>query len=78
MVLWVVVAVVVVVGIVFAVCGWDRYRGNRAAVADGSLQPTSEVFIDPESGRRMRVWHDPNTGLREYRPEQSSDSAPSS
>jgi hypothetical protein len=27
------------------------------------------MFIDPETGRRMRVWYDPSTGGRDYRPE---------
>jgi hypothetical protein len=65
---WIVIAVVVV-GIVIAVFGWDRYRGNRATTNDAA-KPTDEVFIDPESGRRTRVWYDPATGKREYRPEQ--------
>jgi hypothetical protein len=66
-VLWVIVAVVVV-GIVVAVFGWDRYRTSGKA-ASGSSQPTSEVFTDPASGKTMRVWYDPATGEREYRPE---------
>jgi|GEM_PF-30799 ABC-2 type transport system ATP-binding protein len=74
--LLVVVAVVVVAGIVIALFGWDRYRGNRQAAGDGSAaQPTAEVFVDPETGRRMRVWYHRDTGRREYRPEQPSDTA---
>ena len=66
---WVVLAVVVV-GIVIALFGWDRYRGNRKSASNvGASQPTGEVFLDPETGRRMRVWYDPATGQREYRPE---------
>jgi hypothetical protein len=64
---WVILAVVVL-GIVFAVFGWDRYRGSRKSVGSGS-EPTSEVFIDPANGQKMRVWYDPKTGDREYRPE---------
>jgi hypothetical protein len=64
---WVILAVVVV-GIVIAIFGWDRYRGNRKSAGPGS-EPTSEVFIDPANGQRMRVWYDPATGDREYRPE---------
>ena len=66
---WVVVAVVVN-GIVIAVFGWDRYRVNRKSASGGTSQPTSEVFIDPASGQRMRVWYNPTTGQREYRAEQ--------
>jgi ABC-2 type transport system ATP-binding protein len=74
--LLVVVAVVVVAGIVIALFGWDRYSGNRKAAGDGhGAQPTAEVFVDPETGRRMRVWYHTDTGRREYRPEKPSDSA---
>ncbi len=66
---WVILAVVIA-GIVIALFGWDRYRGNRNAASNASAsQPTTEVFIDPETGRRMRVWYNPNTGGRDYRPE---------
>jgi hypothetical protein len=66
---WVVIAVVVA-GIVIALFGWDRYRGNRKGGGEGSAsQPTNEVFTDPDTGRRTRVWYDPSTGRREYRAE---------
>ena len=64
---WVIVAAVVV-GAVAAVFGWDRYRSSRKAAGE-SFQPTSEVFTDPASGKPMRVWYDPTTGEREYRPD---------
>jgi hypothetical protein len=64
----VVIGVVVVVGIIIALFGWDRYRGRRANNGSGA-QPTSEVFVDPETGRRMRVWYDAETGKRDYRNE---------
>jgi hypothetical protein len=70
-VLWVVIALVVV-GAIVALFGWDRYRGSRrgGSASNGSAaQPTDEVFIDPETGRRTRVWYDQATGRREYRPE---------
>ena len=66
---WVILAVVIA-GTVIALFGWDRYRGSRKGDgSDGASRPTDEVFIDPESGRRMRVWYDPRTGKRDYRPE---------
>jgi hypothetical protein len=66
---WVVIAVVVA-GIVIAVFGLDRYRGSRKkADGSGDAQPTSEVFTDPETGKRTRVWYNPATGEREYRAE---------
>ena len=33
---------------------------------DGRFKPTAEVFIDPTSGRQMRVVVDPSTGERRY------------
>jgi hypothetical protein len=64
---WIFLAIVVV-GIVIAIFGWDRYRGNRKTVQAGA-EPTSEVFLDPATGQKMRVWYDPASGDREYRPE---------
>ena len=64
---WVVV-VVVAVGVVAALFGFDRYRGIRKTDSESS-QPTSEVFTDPATGKQMRVWYNPATGEREYRPE---------
>jgi hypothetical protein len=56
-----------------------RYRarrelasGERAAAesrAAAALRRTDEVFEDPTSGVLLRVWFDPATGEREYRPE---------
>ncbi|MGC1183983.1 MAG: hypothetical protein WBA31_02375 [Candidatus Dormiibacterota bacterium] len=66
----VVILVVVVAGIVIALFGWDRYRGDRGSASTGSAaQPTDEIFLDPDTGQRMRVWFDAKTGQREYRPE---------
>jgi hypothetical protein len=66
---WVII-VVVAGGIVIAFFGWDRYRVKRKdAGDDGAFQATSEVFIDPTSGERTRVWYNPKTGQREYRSE---------
>ena len=39
---------VVVLGIVIAIFGWDRYRGTKKSAGTGSgSEPTSEVFVDP-------------------------------
>jgi hypothetical protein len=68
---WIII-VVVVVGVIFAAFGWDRYRGSRKSGGDGpGPKPTTEVFIDPSTGQRMRVWYDSKTGDREYRPEDT-------
>jgi hypothetical protein len=53
---WVIVAVVVV-GVVAALFGFDRYR-SKGKAASGPARPTDEVFTDPTSGRQMRVWYD--------------------
>ena len=62
----------------------SRYRSQAADRASdavgpgggeiaGTLEPrfrwTEEVFRDPTSGRRMRVYLDPRTGERRYRAE---------
>jgi hypothetical protein len=66
---WVIIAIVVV-GAIVAIFGWDRYRGNRRNGKDGGgSQPTDEVFIDPATGQRMRVWYNPKTGERDYHPD---------
>ena len=64
---WVILAVVVL-GAVAALFGWDRYRSNRKSSSESS-QPTAEVFNDPATGKTMRVWYNPATGEREYRPD---------
>ncbi|HEY6538764.1 MAG TPA: hypothetical protein VI138_06990 [Candidatus Dormibacteraeota bacterium] len=69
MVVLIVIVVVVVAGIIIALFGWDRYRGGRSQTAAAGAHPTDEVFIEPDTGRRMRVWFNPDTGQREYRPE---------
>jgi hypothetical protein len=66
---WVIIAVLIV-AIVIALFGLDRYRGSRKkADSGGDAQPTSEVFTDPDTGKRTRVWYNPATGEREYRAE---------
>jgi hypothetical protein len=60
-----VVAILVLI-VVSAVVGWERYRPGRSGPSPRA-HPTDEVFIDPETGRRKRVWFDPTTGGREYR-----------
>jgi hypothetical protein len=67
---WVILAVVIV-GIIIALLGWDRYRGTRPGVDNRASEPTNEVFVDPSTGQQMRVWYNPSTGEREYRAEGS-------
>lgn len=65
---WVIIAIVII-GVVTALFGLDRYRGSRKSSSGSAAQPTDEVFIDTETGRKMRVWYDQRSGKREYRPE---------
>jgi hypothetical protein len=68
----VVIVAILVLIVVGAVIGWERYRGGGAGGRGPGVsgaQPTAEIFIDPETGRRMRVWFDARTGERDYRPE---------
>jgi len=67
--LLVILALVILI-VLGAVIGWERYRGGGAGgPVAGGARPTTEVFIDPETGQRMRVWFDDRTGHREYHPE---------
>ena len=43
--------------------------GETDAPLEGRFQRTAELFVDPTSGHRMRVWIDPSTGERRYRSE---------
>jgi hypothetical protein len=71
-------------GILAIVLERGRYRSEHAersslpagpggGETDATLEPrflrTGEAFVDPTSGRRMRVWMDPRTGERRYRAE---------
>lgn len=60
-----------VVGLVIVILERQRYRSvaeDEPARAP-NLRPTDEVFTDPTTGHRTRVWIDPQTGERSYRPE---------
>jgi hypothetical protein len=60
--------------IVVALAERERYTSGRPSegpdgTADEGLHVTDEVFDDPTTGRRTRVWFDPQTGRRAYRPD---------
>jgi hypothetical protein len=40
--------------------------GGEKSVPGAPFRPTDEVFIDPTSGRQLRVYLDPATGERRY------------
>lgn len=43
--------------------------GGESGYLEPRFHPTTEVFVDPTSGRLMRVYVDPYTGERRYRAE---------
>jgi hypothetical protein len=63
---YVVVGAAVVVAIVWSF--FLRRHGESELPAEG-WQRTDEVFVDPTTERRMRVWVDPVDGARRYVPE---------
>jgi hypothetical protein len=69
----VVVLLLVVGGAVVALVGWERYHSRHRPVHP---LPTSEVFIDPSTHRRLRVWVDPLTGARDYREDVDAAATP--
>ncbi len=42
---------------------------TESSTLEPRFRPTDEVFVDPTSGRTMRVWLDPARGERRYRAE---------
>jgi hypothetical protein len=63
---YVIVGIAVVVAIVWSF--FLRRHGESTVPADG-WQRTDEVFLDPTTNRRMRVWVDPVDNSRHYVPE---------
>jgi len=48
---------------------WPGQTAARPAVPRGRYERTDEVFDDPTTGERLRVWFDPVTGDRRYETE---------
>jgi hypothetical protein len=44
--------------------------GGETAHPEPRFRPTDEVFVDPTTQVRMRVWSDPATGERRYVPDR--------
>jgi hypothetical protein len=63
LVVYVAIGIAVVVA---AVMSFFVRRHGESALPAGDWQRTDEVFVDPTSGRRMRVWLDPVNGARKY------------
>ncbi|MGH9486503.1 MAG: hypothetical protein ACRD04_02795 [Terriglobales bacterium] len=65
--LWPAVVILILVALYFL---FDRrYHGRPNA----RQRPTGEVFRDPTTGKRMRVYEDPVSGARSYRQDLSQD-----
>ena len=60
---YVVIGVAVLVAIVMSF--FVRRHAESTIPAEG-WQRTDEVFVDPTTNRRMRVWLDPHDGSRHY------------
>ena len=61
--------IVLAVLAVFFVISLFVRRHGEAELPAGDWARTDEVFVDPTTGRRMRVWIDPRDGTRHYVPE---------
>jgi hypothetical protein len=65
----VVALIVVVLLVVLFVATWGVRRHGESARAHESWHATEERFIDPSTGRTMRVFVDPD-GSRHYVPDR--------
>jgi hypothetical protein len=65
--LW--VAVMGGVLIAAAIFEVGRYRAGASGDDLERFQRTDEVFVDPTTGVKTRVWFDPRSGERRYEPE---------
>ena len=63
LVVYIVIGAAVLVAIVMSF--FVRRHGESALPAEG-WERTDEVFVDPTTNRRMRVWVDPRDGARHY------------
>lgn len=51
---------------------WDkRYKKGYGQDVPRSYQPTDEVILDPVTGKRTRVYYNPQTGERFYHEENN-------
>ena len=45
--------------------------GGESTVPGAPFRPTDEIFVDPTTGHRLRVYLDPSTGERRYFAEEA-------
>ena len=45
--------------------------GGESSVPGAPFRPTDELFVDPTTGHRLRVYLDPSTGERRYFAEEA-------
>ena len=65
-----IIPIIVVAGlIVLFVVSLFLKRHGEVPLPSGDWTPSDEVFVDPATGRRMRVWLDGQDGSRHYVPE---------
>lgn len=63
--LWLILACYWTFGIIVIAVECGRYR---PVLRGTNFQPTAERYQDPVSGQTIRVYADPATGQRDYRP----------
>lgn len=51
---------------------WDkRYRKNHGTDIPSGYDPTDEIFLDPVTGKQLKVYFNPKTGERFYHEKKS-------
>ena len=59
---------------VISVVIWDkRYRKNHGLSVPLGFEKTREITIDPNNGKRFRVYYNPSSGERFYHEEESDE-----
>ena len=63
------IIIIAVLAVLFVISLTLKRHGESTMPA-GHWTPTDEIFVDPTTRRRMRVWVDPADGSRHYVPEK--------
>jgi hypothetical protein len=70
--IYILIQLVIVVFAVISLFIWDkRYRKNHGSNVPVGFEKTEEVTVDPNNGKRFRVFYNPKTGERFYHEENS-------